>query len=134
MKKRKFKKDSRAYLLIGTLFCVISFAVSLLIFSLVLTFFENPIALIAPFALLAFTVSAAVPSFLNAKRKGEGGFLSAFLSSLLACAVFFSVALITSHGKISLSLLMNILCYILVSSLFAKLAGIKKKRHSRFRH
>ena len=133
MKKRKFKRDAHPSLLIGALFCVISFAASLLIFSLIMTFFKNPITLVAPFALIAFTVSAAVPSFLNAKRKGEGGFLSALLSSLLASAVFFAIALIVSHGKIGLSLPMNVLCYLLVSLLFAKLAGIKKKRNSKFR-
>ncbi len=133
MKKRKFKQDGRGSFFIGTLICVIAFAASLLIFSLLLSFFANPVSLISIFALLSYLVSAAASSFINAKRKGEGGTVSAILSALLASALFFSVGLVTTRGKIELSLLMNILCYLLVSLLFAKLAGAKKKRRSKIR-
>ncbi len=133
MKKQKFKKDGRGGLFIGALVCVVAFAASLLLFSLLLSFFANPVSLLSISALLSFLVSAAAASFINAKRKGEGGTLSAILSSLLTSALFFAVGLIASRGKIELSLLMNILCYLLVSALFAKLASVKKKRHSRIR-
>ena len=134
MKKRKIKKDGRGALLIGTLLCALIFIATILIFSFLLSLFENPVSLVSPSALLSYLISGAFSAFINAKRKGEGGTLSAILSSLLASALFFFVGLICSRGKIELSVLMNILCYILVSILFARLAGIKKKRRTRIRH
>ena len=129
MKKRKFKKDGHGGFIIGTGICILAFVASLLIFSLILSFLENPIALISISALLSYIISGAVSAFINAKRKGEGGTLTALLSSLLASALFFSVGFIISRGKIELSLLMNIFCYVLVSLVFAKIAGTNKKRY-----
>ena len=134
MKKRKLKKEGHLGLLFATLICALSFIISLFIFSLLLLFLENPVSLVSLFSLLAYLVSAAASAFINSKRKGEGGTVFAILSSLLASAVFFSVGLVGSRGKLELSLLMNILCYILVSALFARLGSLKPKRHKRFKH
>ena len=134
MKKRNFNKHGRSGFLLGALICALSFVATLLVFSLLLSLFENPIAKISLFALLAFLVSGAVSAFINAKRKVEGGTLFSLLSSLIASTLFFSVGLIVSRGKIELSLLMNVLCYILISFVFARLASIKKKRHAKFKH
>ncbi len=128
MKKHRLKKDGRGGLIFGVLISVLSFFLSLLIFSFILSIFENPISFVSIASLAAFLVSGAVSAFATAKYKGEGGTVTALLSSLLASAVIFAVGLICCGGKIKLSLLMNILCYLLVSAIFARLAGIKKKR------
>ena len=133
MKKRKLKKDGHGGFIIGAFICILTFIATLTLFSLFLSFLENPIALISLSALLSYIISGAISAFVNAKRKGEGGTMSAILSSLSASCLFFLTGFVISRGKIELSLLMNILCYVLVSSLFAKLAGVKKKRY-KFKH
>ena len=134
MKIHKIKKEKQGGFVIGALLCAVFFIASLTLFSLLLSFFEDPITLVSPSALLSFLISGAVSAFVNAKRKGEGGTLSATLSSLLASLLFSAVGLVISRGKIELSLLMNVLCYILVSFVFARLAASKKRKRAKFKH
>ena len=129
MKKRRFKKSgSGGGLLFGALFSLSSLILSLAIFSFILSMLENPITFVGVSSLAALLVSGALSGFVIAKHKGEGGALTAFLSSIITSALIFATGLICSGGKIQLSVLMNILCYILISALFARLKGLGKKR------
>ena len=132
MKKHKFRKNcSNSALIFGTLLSVFSLLLSTLIFSFILSKLENPISLVGVGSLAALLTSAAISGFFTSKYKGEGGTVSAILSSLITCLLIFATGLIASGGKLGLSLLMNILCYLLVSSLFGKLASLKKRRRRR---
>lgn len=131
MKKRKFNRKSGGNLLLGALFNVVTLIFVLVIFSLVLSLLKNPIAFLSIAGIAAYLSCGGISAFVNSKRKGEGGFVFALLSSLIASGVFFAVGIIASGGKAALSLLMNILCYLLVSALFARLAMLKKKKYKR---
>ena len=132
MKKRKFKRVAKkGGLLFGVIFSFISFFLSSIVTSLVISLFENPISKIELGSLVTLLISGALSAFINAKYKGEGGTLYALLSALIASAAIFATGMILSGGNGTASLLMNVLCYLLVSALFAKLAGIKRKNGRR---
>ena len=132
MKKRSFKNIGNGKALIfGVLFSTVTLFASLIILSFILSRLENPVALVGIASLVSLLVSAAISSFVTAKHKGEGGTLTVLLSSLIVSIIIFAVSLIHSGGKAELSVLMNSVCYVAVSLLFARIAGIKKKRRIR---
>lgn len=131
MKKRKFKKSGSKSLFFGALFALASFLISLTVFSIILSLLKNPISLLGIFGIAAYLSSGAISGFVNSKLKGEGGILFAILSSLIVSGVFLAIGIIASGGKSAPALLMNVLCYLLVSALFAKLASLKKKKFRR---
>jgi len=129
MKKHKFKTSAHSGALIfGLLISVISLSLSALVLSFILSKLEDPVAYIGIASLFILILSAAISGFATSKKKGEGGTLCALLSALIVSALIFAVSLIASGGKVKLSFLMNILCYLLVSATFGKLASFKKKR------
>ena len=131
MKKHKSQRRERSgakAILFGTLMSLgLLFAVSAAA-SFVLLKLEDPISFLGAGSLASLLISGAISAFITAKYKGEGGFLSSLFSSLIFSLVIFSAALIIGKGKLGIGLLMNILCYLLISVLFAKLATRKAKR------
>ena len=131
MKKHKSQRRERSgakAILFGTLMSLgLLFAVSAAA-SFVLLRLEDPISFIGVGSLASLLISGAISAFITAKYKGEGGFLSSLFSSLIFSLVIFSAALIIGKGKLGIGLLMNILCYLLISVLSAKLATRKAKR------
>ena len=130
MKKHKFKTTG-ASLGISLVISFLILALCLTAVSLALSLFKNPRPFIGIGAIIAFLSSGALSASLNAKIKGEGGTLFAILSAFLAAGLFFAIGLVASRGNSTIPLLMNILCYFLVSALFAKLSGRRKKRYKR---
>jgi putative membrane protein (TIGR04086 family) len=131
MKKHKSQRRERSgakAILFGTLMSLgLLFAVSAAA-SFVLLKLEDPISFLGAGSLASLLISGAISAFITAKYKGEGGFLSSLFSSLIFSLVIFSAALIIGKGKLGIGLLMNILCYLLISVLSAKLATRKAKR------
>ncbi len=85
----------------------------LLAFSLVCTFLvgllENPTASLGLYSLVTLLLSALVSGFIARRNAGSLG--AALLSLLLTVIAMMLVGVIISGGKLTLSALMNYLCY-----------------------
>jgi ABC-type Fe3+-siderophore transport system permease subunit len=77
-------------------------------------------------------VTGGAGSFFVSKITGNGSILLPMTSSFGFALLFIAVNLI-ANGKASYACLMNALCFILVSLLFAFLAKITKQKHKRRR-
>ena len=134
MKKHRGIKAQRT--LPGTLVfgVVVSFAIlfiaSLILAGLIMTT-SNPIGSIKTVSLAALLVSGVISGFVISKRKGEGGFLASLLSALIFVGIIFAISLILTKGNVGGVVLMNGLCYLLVSAFSSLLAKNRGRRHRR---
>ena len=93
---------------------------------------ENSTAGLSTYSLLTLLISSLISGFISAKR--SDGFGSAATSVLVSAAVIMLVGLIAGGGKLSLSAVMNYLCYFGVGMAGAFIArrraskGRRKKR------
>lgn len=134
MKKRnnfKFRKSNVGTLLLGVAFSFGVLIVTSLIFSFILIGFKNPTGSIRTASLAVFLITAAIAGFSVSRYKGNGGALLSMLASAAFIFILLGATLICSKGKVSGGILMNYVCYIMISSFTAFLAGKRKKRHKR---
>ena len=134
MKKHRGIKTQRALpatLIFGV---IISFSVlfvtSLALAGLIMTT-SNPVGSVKTVSLAALLVSGAISGFVISKRKGEGGFLASLLSALIFVGIIFALSLILTKGKVGGVVLMNGLCYLLVSAFSSLLAKKRERRRRR---
>ena len=133
MKKQRFRRYGKgggacifgALISIATLFCVSAIG------ALILSNLKNPIDLLGGFALGALILSAVIASVIVSKRYKDSGFGTPLFSSLISSAVILATGLIGGGGKLTLGILMNVLCYVLVFLAFSKLCTRKpgRRRH-----
>ncbi len=96
-----------------------------------LFFSKNPTSGIKIISLLSFLLSGAASGFISAKIiKSQSLLASVFGSTAFSCALF--VLSLFSGGN-ALNMIMNVVCYILISAFFTYLGGIKKRKTRRIR-
>lgn len=124
------RRSGGAALIFGTLTAIAATLVLTLIFALILARLGDPLGAIGGASLACLLLSGAISSFLTVRYRGAGGFASAALSALIIAALILIVSLI-GNGRLGGAALMNILCYLAVSLLFAALAARRKERRRR---
>jgi len=95
---------------------------------------ENSTATVGTFSLAVLLVSALISGFISAKR--SGGFGSAVLTITASMLLIAVAGLIAGGGKISLSGIMNYICYLgvgAVGAFIAKRKASNTKRRKRKR-
>ncbi len=135
MKKRINRGNERSVSR-GIIYGVISFFIFLLLTSFVMACVinntKNPSGRIEVFALAALLISGAFNSFLTSKVNSSNGIICASVSALASVAIMFAITAIINRGHLTGMILMNYLCLILVSVLFAflgKRRSMRRKRH-----
>ncbi len=121
------------YLLTGTLLCAAVFVLCALIAGGICYATKDPLSVLRPAALAAFLVSGAIPAFLLSKRHKDLPAVLTAIPLLIFALLLLICSLILSGGKLSLSVPMNLLCYLLVGGLFAFLGRIEAKKAKRKR-
>ena len=127
---RRDMKISRV-LIFGVIFSFITlFTVSILLSGLIMTT-ANPTGSAKRLSLVALLVSAAISGFTVAKRKSEGGAMSALFTSLIFAGLVLVISLISSRGSIKGVVFMNLLCYVMISVFFSFFAKKRQRRRRR---
>ena len=124
-------RTSARALLFGIILSTAMFFACAFICAIISSGLENPTARLGMTSLAAFLIGGAISAFATAKYKGEGGFAPALLSSLFLTLALFLVGLIMSGGSLPLITVINLICYLGVSALFALLAIRKPTNHRR---
>ena len=127
---KKHRTGARA-LFFGIIFTISAFFIISFVCAIIISRTENPSAHLALAAVSAFFSTAAVSAFATAKYKGEGGMYPAMLSALACVLISLIIGVIVTNGKLPLINVVNLLCYLGISFIFALLA---KKRTQRYRH
>ena len=127
-------RTSARALLFGIIISTAVFFVCAFLSAIIVSRLENPTAKLGMTALVAFLIGGAISSFSTAKYKGEGGFAPAILSSLFLTLVLLLAGLIMTEGKLPLITVINLLCYLAVSALFALLAVKRPATYRRRTH
>ncbi len=133
MKRRrtaKIKKTPFTAFVFGLCFSFISLLIVSLISSLILISTKNPLGNVGITSLISLLAAGILSGFVISRKNGEDGLKSSLLSAIAFVVIMFAVSLIFSKGKIGGAVLMNGLCYILIS-LPAALFGRKEKRRRR---
>lgn len=86
---------------------------------------KDPMSLVKPLSVTAIILSAALSSFISARKFGSG---AAAISSLVFTLIMLTVGIISSSGMVSLGAFINYLCYVGTALLFIYLASRKPKR------
>ena len=135
MKKRTRvrEKSAAAVILIGAPVQAVFLALISLILAFVSTLTENPTALVGIFSIAAVLLSGLISGGAISKYKGEGGILTAILSSLLFVLLLLLAALIISRGELGGAALLNAVIYLVSAALGAAAGnrigkGRKKRR------
>lgn len=94
----------------------------------------DPVPKAGAYSLAAFLITGALSALIISATRREGGFISAFLSSLAFVIILFTVGIISGGGKLAGAVFVNYLCYLPLSALFAYLGGLRRgRRHRSFR-
>ena len=134
MKNHRINKKHRTCaraLFFGLIFSVSAFFIISLISAVIISRSENPTAHHALGAVSTFFATAAISAFATVKYKGEGGTSPAMLSALACVLVALIIGVIVTNGQLPLVNIVNLVCYLGISFVFAFLA---KKRERRYRH
>ena len=115
-------------MLLGTAFAFLCYFILTLIFSAVSYFTADPLGFVGIGALAALFGSAVISSAVITRLRGEGGFLTAILTSLLFSLIQLLIGLIVSKGELSLGVFINYICYMAISALTALISGRKRKK------
>ena len=133
MKRHRGSKAERTLpgvLLFGVIFSfAVLFVISLLLCGVIMNT-SNPTGSIKTASLISLLLSGGISGLVIAKRRGDGGVVTALVSSLIFIGVLLSVALIFSKGKVNGVIFMNSLCYMMISVFFSFFAK-KRQRHRR---
>lgn len=86
---------------------------------------KDPMSLVKPLSVIAIILSAALSSFISARKFGVG---AASISALVFTLIMLTVGIISSGAEVKLGALINYLCYIATAMLFTYLASRKPKR------
>ena len=127
----KIKKTPFVAFVLGLFFSFLSLLAISFISSLILISTENPTGSVGITSLFSLLAAGMLSGFVISKRNGEDGIKAALLSALAFVALMFAISLVSSKGKIDGAVLMNGLCYILISLPAALLGGKQKKRRRR---
>ncbi len=130
---RKPKAGSFTLAFLGLGICFLSFLILGAVGSGVLMLTKNPIASIAPAFIIIFLLSAAVSGFINSKLSEGSDIGGALVSGGMLVLMLLIASLIAEHGKVGFGVIINYVCYMLVTLLFALLAKKKGSKH-RKRH
>ena len=130
--KRKSKNGGSVPKTLTAFFIAAGMFVAVCLITSVIAFCTaDPMSLVKPFSICALIISAALASFISSKR---GGMASAILSALIFTLIMLIFGVVISGGKTNAGALINYVCYMLTSLLFAYLASrAPKKRWQRRR-
>jgi putative membrane protein (TIGR04086 family) len=92
---------------------------------------KDPTSLTGGLSLAALIVSGAVSGFGISKANGEGGALVGILSSIITASVILVIGLIVSTGKLNLGVFLNLIAYMMTSTLASILGKKRLKRRKR---
>ena len=127
--KKKGRLSSLSSLLVGTgasggVLLALSFIGALIAYSR-----NRPSSIVGILSIAVMILTGAICGFGISKLRGEGGILISLLASLLLSLILLMIGLIASGGSISLGTVINYLCYIATSVLFAFFG--KRRKHKR---
>lgn len=118
-------------LLIGTLASALTLAAVTLIISVILYYTSDPTRHIGLLSTVALIVTGVLCGALIPQIRGDGGRLTAMLSSLLLSLLLLLVGAIASGGRVPLYCFINYSAYVAVTALVASISGRKKRGYNR---
>lgn len=133
---KKITKSSYTMMLAGVIISTLTLIAVSFICSVVASLNANPSALIGTMTLVSIILSAAVGGSIITRICGEEGVKITTLTALLVSLIMMLIGLISNHGALPTSGIMNYICYLLTSVFFGvvarRRAGAKKhRRHTR---
>lgn len=134
MVKKRIKTKNRGILfgvMIGFGISVISMILLSVIASIIVYTQSDPLAIIDIVSLVVLLLSAALSGFTISKCTGEKKILVSTLSALALCLILFMVGTIATGGRATIQVLINYICYIGITVLFAWLGAREKKNRKR---
>ncbi len=133
MKYSRHDRKNRPFVKVfafGAVCNICSFLALSFVASLILSNLKNPLAFIGISAFAALTLTGALSGFLTAKFKGDGGALTTMICAIILAASVFGAGLIVGGGKVSFISPVNLISYLVFTSIFAVLSK-KKRRYGR---
>jgi putative membrane protein (TIGR04086 family) len=134
MKHKVTRKDKSSLktILLSTVFSGAVLILIMLIMSFICYKTQDPVAPAGITSVLSLMLTAFISGFCITRYKGEGGVLCAVLSATLFVLILLLISLIIKGGKVSIYILLNYTCYVLISTLISFFASKKRtKRYSR---
>ncbi len=132
MRKRKSKELGLVTLiLIGAAVGLGAILLVTFILAFISSMTKDPTSLTGGLSLAALIVSGAVSGFGISKANGEGGALVGILSSIITASVILVIGLIVSTGKLNLGVFLNLIAYMMTSTLASILGKKRLKRRKR---
>lgn len=132
MKKRRSESGSFKRCAIGAAIIIALYLITALIMTAFLSTRENGTELTGIFALASLMIAGGLGTFISAKVMHSSSMLSALCPSAALLVIYTAAALVITGGNVDLSHTMNMICFIMISALFAFLSLPQKK--SRHRH
>ena len=130
--KHQVKDKSRfKALILGTVGQTLAFFIISFLLSILAYMTKDPLGLIGIISVSALVLTALISGFVISYRDGQGGVITAVLSSLLFTLIMLLSGFITGGGKMPLSCLINYIIYIAVTTLAAALARKRPRTHRR---
>ena len=132
MRKRKSKELGLVSLImIGAAVGLGAILLVTFILAFISSMTKDPTSLTGGLSLTALIVSGAVSGFGISKANGEGGALVGILSSIITASVILVIGLIVSTGKLNLGVFLNLIAYMMTSTLASILGKKRLKRRKR---
>ena len=131
MKKRKSEMTGAKKCAIGSAIIIGLYLISALAMTAFISTRENGTEISGVFALASLMIAGGLGTFISSRLVRFPTFLSALSPSSALLVLYTAVSLIATGGKVGLSHAMNMVCFIMISALFAFLSLPRAKaRHS----
>ena len=133
MKKRKSETSGIKSCAVGAAIIIALYLISALAMTVFLSTKENGSEITGIFALASLMIAGGLGTFISARLMRSPTFLSALSPSAAILVFYTATALIATGGKITLFHTMNMICFIMISALFAflSLPRLKAKHRAR---
>ena len=131
LQKKTESMNTALLLILGALGSGVLLLALTMLCSLIAFYTKNPTSLVGILSIAVMLATGAISGFCMSRLKGDGGVLISALCSLLFILILLMIGLIIGGGHISLGSIINYLCYLAVSVLFAFFGRRKGRRHRR---
>ena len=131
----KIKKSVYSMLLGGIIISVATLLLVSLICAMITYLTSDPLSVLGTMTLVSILLSAAISGIIQTRMFGTEGVKIATLTSLFIALVMMLIGLISNHGTLPTSGVMNYICYLLTAIFFSVVGrrheGVRKHRGHR---
>ena len=133
--KKKISKSSYTMMLTGVIVSVATLILISFICAVIANFTDDPTSLIGIMTLVSILLSAAVSGTVITRLFDSNGVKIAALSALMISLIMMLIGLISNHGTLPTSGIMNYICYLFTAIFFSVVARRRSgtKKHRRYK-